>query len=86
MARIRTGGTAGVKSPAADGKTVWRVAVYIRLSKEVKKDETDTGSESVINQRKILTEYLEKSFNGSYLIADFYVEACDIIEPTQEAA
>jgi hypothetical protein len=74
MARIRTGGTAGVKSPAADGQTVWRVAVYIRLSKEVKKEDADTGSESVINQRKILTEYLEKSFNGSYRIADFYVD------------
>jgi DNA invertase Pin-like site-specific DNA recombinase len=74
MARIRSGETSCVKSPAADGPSVWRIAVYIRLSKEEKKEDTETGSESVINQRKILAEYLEKSFGGNYSVTDYYVD------------
>jgi hypothetical protein len=51
-------------------QTVWRIAVYIRLSREDGNDE----SESVINQKKILTEYLEKFFEGQYVIVDFYID------------
>jgi len=48
----------------------WRVAAYIRLSREDGSGE----SGSVTNQKKILAEYLERSFEGLYTIADFYVD------------
>jgi len=48
----------------------WLVAVYIRLSREDGNEE----SESVINQKKILTAYLEKQFVGQYVIVDFYID------------
>jgi hypothetical protein len=49
---------------------VWRIAVYIRLSKE----DGNIESESVVNQKKILSEYLEQYFDGQFVIADFYVD------------
>jgi len=42
---------------------LWRIAVYIRLSREDRNEEKDE-SESVTNQTKILNEYLEKYFEG----------------------
>ncbi|MDR0986557.1 MAG: recombinase family protein [Ruminococcus sp.] len=48
----------------------WRVAVYIRLSRE----DGNTESESVTNQKKILTEYLEEYFNDKFELADFYID------------
>lgn len=49
---------------------VWRIAVYIRLSKDDGNDE----SLSVTNQKKIIMEYLELLFEGKYIIVDFYVD------------
>ncbi len=49
---------------------IWNIAVYIRLSKEDGNDE----SESVINQKKILREYLEQFFEGQYVIVDYYID------------
>jgi DNA invertase Pin-like site-specific DNA recombinase len=51
-------------------QVVWLIAVYIRLSREDGNEE----SESVVNQKKILEEYLKQSFEGQYEIADFYVD------------
>ena len=51
-------------------RTVWRIAVYIRLSKDDGNDE----SLSVTNQRKIITEYIEEFFEGEYIIADVYAD------------
>ena len=66
MARIRK-----QEGPVrAAASIVWLVAVYIRLSREDGRDE----SESVINQKKILKEYLESQFDGQYEIVDFYVD------------
>lgn len=48
----------------------WRVAVYIRLSREDGNEE----SESVINQKKILKEFLEQYFEGKFEIADYYID------------
>lgn len=48
----------------------WRVAVYIRLSREDGNEE----SESVTNQKKILKEFLEDYFDGEYAIVDYYVD------------
>ncbi len=51
-------------------RVVWRVAVYIRLSKDDGNDE----SLSVINQKKIIQEYLEKFFEDEYTLIDVYVD------------
>lgn len=58
-------------APAATGRGVlWKVALYIRLSKEDGKDE----SESVVNQKKILEAYMETRVGGPYEIAGYYVD------------
>jgi len=49
---------------------VWRLAEYYRLSREDGNEE----SESVVNQKKILSQYLNHSFEGQYVINDFYVD------------
>jgi len=57
-------------SAKAAAQMTWRAAVYIRLSRE----DGHAESESVVNQKKILTEYLEKFFVGEYVVVDFYVD------------
>ncbi len=68
MARIRrpadSAGGAKEKAP------VWAVAAYIRLSREDGGDE----SLSVVNQRKIIQDYLEHAFIGEYVFAGFYTD------------
>ncbi len=49
---------------------VWLTAIYIRLSREDGNDE----SLSVTNQKKIIMEYLENSFEGEYELIDCYVD------------
>lgn len=49
---------------------IWRIAVYIRLSREDGNEE----SESITNQKKILKEFLEQYFEGKFEIADFYID------------
>lgn len=49
---------------------IWKVAVYIRLSRDDGNDELL----SVTNQRKIIHEYLENKFDGDYTIIDHYVD------------
>ncbi|MDR0986317.1 MAG: recombinase family protein [Ruminococcus sp.] len=62
MARIR-------KTQFAEKK--WKVALYLRLSREDGNDE----SLSVTNQRKILTDYLLDSFNeDEYELIDTYID------------
>lgn len=53
-----------------DNRIVWRIAVYIRLSKDDGNDE----SLSVTNQKKIIREYLEKFFEEEYTVIDFYID------------
>ncbi|MDR1928112.1 MAG: recombinase family protein [Oscillospiraceae bacterium] len=52
------------------GQITWRIAVYIRLSREDGNEE----SGSVVNQKKILTEYLQQYFQDQYVIADYYAD------------
>jgi site-specific DNA recombinase len=52
------------------GEPCWKVAAYIRLSREDGNDE----SLSVSNQRKILKEYLERSFQGDWVWCGEYVD------------
>ena len=63
MARIRT-----YLQPIK--KSFWKIALYIRLSKEDGNDE----SLSIGNQRKILLEYIQKSFKEEYEIVDAYID------------
>ncbi|HCC34863.1 MAG TPA: recombinase [Ruminococcaceae bacterium] len=64
MARIR-------KSIQNKTKTHWKVALYIRLSKEDGNDE----SLSVANQRKILIDYLQISLSDEdYSLIDTYID------------
>jgi len=49
---------------------VWRIGIYIRLSRE----DGNVESESVVNQKKILKEYFENYFEGEYVIVDYYVD------------
>ncbi|MCL2300146.1 MAG: recombinase family protein [Firmicutes bacterium] len=79
MARIKkqpTGTNMAHISKAAKAQILWRIAVYIRLSKEDKNKESGRSddSDSVVNQQKILTEYLEKFFVGEYVVVDFYID------------
>lgn len=53
-------------------KTIYKVAIYIRLSKE----DVDRGydeSESIINQRTLLTEYVQK-LGWKYKLVDIYID------------
>lgn len=51
-------------------QVVWKIAVYIRLSKDDGNDE----SLSVTNQRKIILEYLEKEFEEEHIIVETYID------------
>jgi len=48
----------------------WNIAAYIRLSREDGSEE----SESVTNQKTILSLYLANAFEGLYAIHDFYID------------
>ena len=53
-------------------KTMYKVAIYIRLSKE----DVDRGydeSESIKNQRTLLTEYVQK-LGWEYKLIDIYID------------
>ena len=48
----------------------WKIALYIRLSRDDGNDE----SLSVSNQRKILLEYAEQAFGGEDTLTDIYID------------
>ena len=55
----------------------YRVAIYCRLSKD---DYNEGESSSITSQKSMLTAYVQEK---GWDIVGYYVEACDIIEPTQ---
>ena len=57
-------------SHSAAANMIWRVALYIRLSRE----DGNAESESVVNQKKKLTEFLEQHFDGEYTLVDFFID------------
>ena len=67
-----------------DAEMLWATekitALYCRLSQE---DSNEGDSNSIINQKNILMYYAEQNRFPNPV---FYIEDCDIIEPTQETA
>ena len=53
-------------------RTIYKVAIYIRLSKE-DEDRGYDESESIVNQRNLLTEYVEK-LGWEYELVDIYID------------
>lgn len=51
-------------------KKVWKVAIYLRLSQEDGKDE----SQSITNQRKLVFDYLNNNFTGLFEVIDTYID------------
>ena len=68
MARIRKSAKGCIQGK--DSHPGWRIAVYIRLSREDGNDE----SLSVTNQKKIINEYLESFFEEEFTLVDHYVD------------
>ena len=56
------------------GSSLFNVAIYIRLSRE---DGDKEESDSVGNQRKLLTEYVNK--HDDFILYDVYIDATVII-------
>ena len=50
---------------------VYKVAIYIRLSKEDEKDDKEKDSESVTNQRNILLKFVK---DNGYELVDIYID------------
>ena len=72
MPRTRKNRTANVRT-----EPFWKIGLYIRLSKE---DGNEDESESVINQEKILRDFVDKYFEpGNYAIAGVFADAAVII-------
>ena len=77
MARIRKNqGDTHLLNIRGGALCIWRIGAYIRLSREDTRhaDEERDQSESIINQQKIIIEYLERHFDGQYKIVDFYID------------
>lgn len=68
MARIRKEQAKQLQQE--NGVLRWKIAIYIRLSKEDGNDE----SLSITQQRKILLEYVDKNFTEQHMVVDVY---CD---------
>lgn len=67
MPRIRGNGAAH-----SGTERFWKIGLYARLSRE---DENENESESVINQEKILRDYVSRHFEpGTYEIADVFAD------------
>lgn len=66
MPRIRKTQESGITT----NRRIWKIAVYIRLSRDDGNDE----SLSVTNQRKIILEHLETQFEEEYTIVDIYID------------
>lgn len=71
MARVRKRDDTKHQQFENPTEIIWKIAIYVRLSKE---DEKESLSESIINQKKILIEYLETKFVEPYTLVDCYVD------------
>ena len=56
----------------ASAEPFWKIGLYIRLSKE---DDNEDDSESIINQEKILRDFVDGYFElGNYVIVDVFAD------------
>ncbi len=54
---------------------IWRIALYIRLSREDGKgDDKADVSRSIMEQKKMLEEYVESHFQADYAVVDAYID------------
>ena len=70
------------EKPDADRALLWRIGIYIRISRE---DARSGGeSESVTNQRKTNLAFIEENFQkGTFLLAGDY-DSADIVPLMKE--
>ncbi len=67
MARIRRN---SIEKVSLVQSKIWKVGKYIRLSR----DDGNSESESITNQRKILDEQISNYFDNDYDVIDEYIE------------
>ena len=59
-----------ISCPDSSAPKIWRIGKYIRLSR----DDGNSESESITNQRKILDEQIAACFGGSCFVTDEYID------------
>lgn len=60
------------RTARASAEPFWKIGLYIRLSKE---DDNEDDSESIINQEKILRDFVDGYFElGNYVIVDVFAD------------
>ena len=60
------------KTPGSYADPFWKIGLYLRLSRE---DENEDESASIINQEKILRDFVDSYFApGSYVIVDVFAD------------
>lgn len=71
------------RTARASAEPFWKIGLYIRLSKE---DDNEDDSESIINQEKILRDFVDGYFEpGNYVIVDVFADATVIIGLNQQS-
>ena len=64
--------TRKTRTVRASAEPFWKIGLYIRLSKE---DDNEDDSESIINQEKILRDFVDGYFEtGNYVIVDVFAD------------
>ena len=64
--------TRKTRTARASVEPFWKIGLYIRLSKE---DDNEDDSESIINQEKILRDFVDGYFEpGNYVIVDVFAD------------
>ena len=64
--------TRKTRTARTSAEPFWKIGLYIRLSKE---DDNEDDSESIINQEKILRDFVDGYFEpGNYVIVDVFAD------------
>ena len=64
--------TRKTRTARAGAEPFWKIGLYIRLSRE---DDNEDDSESIINQEKILRDFVDRYFEpGNYVIVDVFAD------------
>lgn len=69
--------TRKTRTARASVEPFWKIGLYIRLSRE---DDNEDDSESIINQEKILRDFVDGYFEpGNYVIVDVFADESIIL-------